>query len=163
MPPATDLDLRTEFRDAPLTPDMKRFDVFLIDTGWNAPISRKVREQLPLIHEYQSQDSLYLLTVDQSVRILKHAPEAIGHDPIILVYDQYATHRDHHSRYRGFRLSLGLFRQPEQAMARLQEFLRFVATHRTAARLDREIRRELHREGFDGMVRVLREASVELA
>jgi hypothetical protein len=53
-------------------------------------------------------------------------------------------------------------RHPEHALARLQEFARFVATRRTAERLDREIRRELHREGFNGLVRLLHESSGEL-
>ena len=53
-------------------------------------------------------------------------------------------------------------RHPEQAMARLQEFVRFVAMNRCAERLDREVRRELHREGIEGIVKILRETSVEM-
>ena len=34
-------------------------------------------------------------------------------------------------------------------MARLQEFFRFIVMHRTSTQLDREIRRNLHREGFE--------------
>jgi hypothetical protein len=56
---------------------------------------------------------------------------------------------------------LGLLKHPEQALARLQEFLRFVAINRAAVSLDRAIRRELYREGFDGMIKILREASTE--
>ena len=85
--PPIDLDLRTRPPPGPLTPDMKRFDIFLIDTGWKRPISKMVRSHLPLIYEYQKQDSLYLLTPEQSVEILKRAPDFIGHDPTILVYD----------------------------------------------------------------------------
>ena len=64
--------------------------------------------------------------------------------------------------YHGFRLNLGLIRHPEQAMARLLEFVRFVAMHRCAEHLDREVRRELHREGIEGIVKILRETSVEM-
>ena len=53
-------------------------------------------------------------------------------------------------------------RNPEQALARLQEFIRFVASNRTAEHLDREVRRELHREGVEGMIKLLRETSTEL-
>jgi hypothetical protein len=53
-------------------------------------------------------------------------------------------------------------RKPEQALLRLHEFVRFIALHRTAANLHREVERELHREGFNGMVKILREASTEL-
>ena len=44
-------------------------------------------------------------------------------------------------------------------MARLQEFFRFLVVHRDSDHLDREIRRELHREGFEGMVKILREST----
>ena len=59
--------------------------------------------------------------------------------------------------YRGFRLSLGLMRHPEQALARLNEFVRFIVEHRTAEHLGHEVRREMHREGFQGMVKIIRE------
>ncbi len=42
---------------------------------------------------------------------------------------------------------------------KLQEFLKFVATHRTAECLSREVDRQLHREGMGNMVKLLREAS----
>ena len=100
---------------------------------------------------------------EQSVEILRRAPRLIGHDPIILVYDLQPPPNRQSRGYRGFRLNLGLVKQPEQALARLQEFLRFIACNRCSTkRLDRAIRRELYREGFDGMVKILREASTEL-
>jgi hypothetical protein len=103
-----------------------------------------------------------MLSHDQSIEIIKRAPQLIGHDPIILVYDVLAP-GDRKSRgFHGFRLNLGLIKHPQQALARLQEFLRFIALNRTAVRLDRSIRSELHREGFDGMIKILRDASTEL-
>ncbi len=47
-------------------------------------------------------------------------------------------------------------------MARLQEFFRFLVIHRTSTDLDREIRRNLHREGIQGMVKILRESTTEI-
>ncbi len=157
-----DLDLRSREVVGPPSADAKRFDIFLIDTGWNTTISKLVRSHLPLVFEYQKQDSLYLLTPEQSVAILKRAPEFIGHDPTLVVYDLYARKSSKPRSYHGFRLHLGRFRNPEQALSRLQEFLRFLILHRTAASLDVEIRRELHREGLQGMVKILREASTQL-
>jgi hypothetical protein len=159
--PPADLDLRSRPMQGPISRDMKRFDIFLIDSGWNVKVSQLVRSHLPLMYEYQRQDSLYILTHEQSIQLLKLAPDAIGHDPIVAVYDRYATSTTKACNYRGFRLNLGLFRHPEQALSRLHDFIRFIALHRTARRLDREIRRELHREGVDGMVKILREASNE--
>src|SRR5262249_17846371 len=160
--PPADLDLRTRVPSGPLTADMKRFDVFLIDTGWNAAVSKLIHSQLPVIHQYLKHDNLYVLSTEQSVGILKGAPEFIGHDPTLLLYDLYAVGDTKQRIFHGFRLHLGLFRRPEQAMARLQEFLRFLVLHRTASCLSVEVRRELHREGAKGMIKILREASTEL-
>lgn len=159
--PVTNLDLRSRSLEGPITPEMKRFDIFLIDTGWNVKVSQLVRSHLPLMYEYQRQDSLYLLTPEQSIELLKRAPEAIGHDPIVAVYDRYVTPGKKSRNYRGFRLNLGLFKHPEQALSRLHDFIRFIALHRTARCLECEIKRELHREGIDGMVKILRDASNE--
>jgi hypothetical protein len=155
--PPAELDLRTEKPGGPLDPSQKRFDIFLIDTGWNKAVSEMVRTHLPLIYEYQKQDSLYLLTHRQSVEVLKHAVDQIGYDPTILFYDRYGS-----GNYRGFRLNLGLMRSAEQALARLQEFIRFVAANRAVEHLEREVRRELHREGVEGIVKLLRETTTEL-
>jgi hypothetical protein len=117
---------------------------------------------MSLFFGIESQDSFYMLSREQSVELIKQAPQLIGHDPIILVYDVRAP-GDRKSRgYHGFRLNLGLIRHPAQALARLQEFLRFIALNRTVVRLDRSIRRELYREGFNGMIKILRDASTEL-
>ncbi len=154
-----DLNLRTRETTAPLSPESKRFDMFLIDTGWNHCVSKLVQSHLPILHAYQRQDSLYILSPEQSVEILRREPLLIGRDPTILLFDLHAPQERNAGKYRGFRIHLGRFRNGEQALARLQEFLRFVNLHRTAECLDREVKRELHREGLSGAVRLLREAS----
>jgi hypothetical protein len=160
--PPQSLDLRSKHQPAPPGQGTKRFNIFLIDTGWNAPVSKLVRSHLALLCHYESQDSIYQLSPEQSVEILKRAPELIGLDPTILVYDLYAPADRKHGRFRGFRLNLGRFKSAEQAMARLQEFIRFLMSHRSAVSLDAEVRRELHREGARGLIKILREASNEL-
>jgi hypothetical protein len=147
--------------DGPLCDEAKRFNFFLIDTGWSTTISKMVRTYFPTLFTQNSKDALFILSPEQSIEVLKQAPYAIGHDPIILVYDLYRPEGKKPQNYRGFRLNLGLVRHPEQAMARLQDFIRFIAVHRASHRLDRDIRRELHREGFEGMVKILREATTE--
>jgi hypothetical protein len=157
-----DLDLRFKPTDKPIDPDDKRFDIFLIDTGWNQAVGKVIESHLSLFFGIDNHDSYYVLSREQSVGILKRAPQLIGHDPIILVYDVRAP-GDRKSRgYHGFRLNLGLIKHPSQALARLQEFLRFIALNRSVVRLDRSIRRELYREGLDGMIKILRDASTEL-
>jgi hypothetical protein len=155
-------DLRFKTSDEPLDFNSKRFDIFLIDTGWNSAVAKLVRAHLGTIFQFEKQDAFYLLSPEQSVELMRQAPHLIGHDPIILVYDLYAPTKYKSRGYRGFRLNLGLIKHPEQALARLQEFLRFIAVNRTAVPMDRAIRRELYREGFDGLVKILRETSTEL-
>lgn len=159
------MSLRTRQATGSISADTKRFDIFLIDTRWNQPVSKLVQMQLPILYEYQKQDSLYLLTPEQSIEILRREPNLIGRDPTILVYDLYAPQGKGGGKYRGFRIHLGQFRHAEQALTRLHEFLRFVNLHRTAESLDKEVRRELHREGVAGSIKLLREvseASIEL-
>src|SRR5262245_53116649 len=114
-------DLRFKASDQPLDPDAKRFDVFLIDTGWNDPITRVVHTHFKTLYNFEREDSFYILSREQSIEILRHVPHLIGHDPIILVYDLYAPAQRKSRGYRGFRLNLGLLKRPEQALARLQE------------------------------------------
>jgi hypothetical protein len=162
MARSIDLDLRFKPSHAPLDPRAKRFDIFLIDTGWNHSVSKVVLSHLSLFFAFENQDSFYILSHEQSIEILRTTPQLIGHDPIILVYDLHAPDNRRSRGYHGFRLNLGLIKHPEQALARLQDFLRFIAINRAAIRLDRSIQRELYREGLDGMIKVLRDATTEL-
>lgn len=160
--PKVDLDLRFAPASGPLDPNAKRFDIFLVDTGWNSAVAKLVRAHITTIAAFEKQDSIYILSPEQSIDLIKRAPRLIGHDPIILVYDRYAPSDRKERAYRGFRLNLGLVKSPEQALARLQELLRFIALNRTVLPMDRAVRKELYREGLDGMVRVLRETTTEL-
>jgi hypothetical protein len=160
--PGASFGLRSRFREGPLDRDSSRFHIFLVDTGWNAGVSKALREHIKLFQEFHPQDPLYILTREQSVQILKAAPEHIGRDPMVIVYDLYSPPESKDrgkTNYRGFRLNLGLIRHPEQAVAKLQEFLRFIARNRTAVCLDCEVQHELHREGLGNFVKILREAS----
>ncbi len=81
--------LRPRAYEDPLTLETPRFHVFLIDTCWNGPVSKVLQEHMPLFHHYHPQDPLYILTREQSIKILKKAPEHIGRDPMVVVYDIY--------------------------------------------------------------------------
>lgn len=153
--------LRSKSRQEVPAADQKRFDIFLVDTGWNSPVARLVREQVPVLFHYNPHDSLYILSHEQSLAIIKKDPEQIGKDPILLVYDLYAGDNNP-GNYRGFRLNLGLIRHADQALARLQDFVKFIAIHRQSTNLAREITKELHHEGYEGMVKILTETATEL-
>src|SRR5271157_5897795 len=144
--------LRSMPSEEPLTSDAPRFHIFLIDTGWNGPVSKVLHSQFPLFKAYHPKDPLYILTPEQSIRVFKHAPELIGFDPMIVVYDLHSpplANGESTDNYRGFRLNLGLFKNPEQALQRLQHFVRFIAVHRTSNSLVSEVRREMHQDGLE--------------
>jgi hypothetical protein len=145
-----------------VTPETPRFHTFLIDTGWNSPISSVVHSQFPLFHAYHPKDPLYILSREQSIKVLQRSPEHIGLDPIILVYDLHSpagAKNEHVGTYRGFRLNLGLFKNPQQALQQLQHFVKFIAVHRTSDRLLADVRREMHQEGFENLIKIVGEAS----
>src|SRR4051812_857218 len=81
--------LRPRSRSGPFTRETPRFHVFLIDTGWNGPVSKVLREHMCLFCHYNPQDPVYVLTRQQSIQVLKNAPEHIGRDPMVVVYDIY--------------------------------------------------------------------------
>ena len=65
--------------------------------------------------------------------------------------------------YRGFRLNLGLIKNPEQALARLQEFLRFVAINRERRpSADARCAASFIAKGSMALIKILRETSTEL-
>ncbi len=164
-PPAQQkkFSLRTKETDhALLQPGAKRFDIFLVDTCWNREVSKVVHSHLETMFAIQCDESFYVLTPEQSAKLMRQAPRLIGHDPILLVYDLHVPPGKKLRGYRGFRLNLGLIKRADQAMIRLQEFLRFMAMNRTSGSLNRAISRELHREGLDGLVKIIREALTEL-
>jgi hypothetical protein len=161
-PKKVNLDLSFQPSDRPHDQNAKRFDFFLIDTGWNSAVSKAVVDHLKPMMSLDTEDGFYILSRQQSYDLIKRAPHLMGHDPIILVYDHHPPLGRKTCGYRGFRLNLGLIKKPDQALARLQEFLRFVVINRHAVRLEREVKRELYREGFDGLIKILRETSTEL-
>ena len=134
---------------------MNRFNVFIVDTGWNKKISELVKSQIDLIKKYH--ESVYLLDTDKSILVMKTAPKLIGHDPIM--YDTKFNNKN----YYGFRLNLGLFNRPEIAMIKLNEMLRFVAVNMDVEELNIEISKELHRQGVHGMIKILTEMPMEMS
>lgn len=105
-PTLEELSMRTSAATGLVSAETKRFDIFLIDTGWNEPVSKVVQSHLPTLYEYQTQDSLYVLTAKQSVDMLRCEPSLIGRDPTMLVYDLHAQRGQGAGKYRGFRIHL---------------------------------------------------------
>jgi hypothetical protein len=134
-----------------------RFRIFIIDTGWNSAAHRVLQENFGLIRELQREDPIYVLGREKSIEFMRHhgAQSRIGRDPIIAVHDLAAMDDTGTSGFHGFRLHLGLLHTPQQALMALQNFARFLSTHRQSVDLEAEIRTDLRREGFAGAIEII--------
>ena len=111
--------------------------------------------QLPLIHNIRIRTSCISSRISNRSSPQK-TPYLIGKDPTLLVYDCFG--RPEHHKIPRFPPQSRPDANPEQALARLQEFVRFVHEHRAARFLQREVRREMHREGIEGTIKILGES-----
>ncbi|MCI0666983.1 MAG: hypothetical protein L0Y43_02900, partial [Methylococcaceae bacterium] len=57
---------------------------------------------------------------------------------------------------------LGVMRNAEQALRAMQQFLRFIADHRHSPDIEQDIRKQLHRNGMEGAIEVIREGAQEM-
>ena len=147
--PARTLDARRTEAAAP------RFRIFIIDSGWNSPAHKVLQENFGLIRDLQKDDPIYVLSREQSIEFIRHHPERIGREPSIAVHDLAAMDKSGTTDFHGFRLHLGLMRTPQQALLALQNFVRFLSTHRQSADLEAEIRTDLRREGLAGAIDII--------
>ena len=135
-----------------------RFHFFVIDAGWKTEPSKVLRDNFHMIRLFQNNDPLYILNREQSIALIRANPDLIGKDPILLVHDLHAQGGRGESGYHGFRLCLGLINNPQQALAALQKFLRFVQQHRGSEDIEKHIRDKLHRKGLENAIEVMRES-----
>jgi hypothetical protein len=134
---------------------MPRFRIFIIDSGWNSPAHRVLQENFGILRELQKEDPIYVLSQEQSIEFIRHHQDRIGREPLIAVHDLAAMRDSGTEDFHGFRLHLGLLRTPEQALLALQNFVRFLSTHRHSVDLEAEIRADLRREGFAGAIEII--------
>ena len=131
-----------------------RFEVYVIDSGWQTPAAEVVRAALPLFVKYLSRHEVYVLTADQSEKFLQSHPQLLGKDPIIAVLDREAIRRESPDGI-GARLVLGRVRDEHRVLALLKMLLRIVNTPELANDLPGSIRRFVHREGMAGALEIL--------
>lgn len=133
-----------------------RFQIFIIDAGWDSPAHRVLRQNFGLLHDLQKGERIYVLSREKSIEFIRrHRSELLGKDPIIAVHDLDALGSTGTAGFHGFRLHLGLLRTEEQALLALQAFSRFLNANRQAADLEAVIRAQLRREGFLGAIEII--------
>ena len=149
-PPA---DIEQSARPATAGP---RFQIFIIDAGWDSPAHRVLRRNFGLLRDLQKGERIYVLSREKSIEFIRrHRSELLGKDPIIAVHDLDALGSTGTAGFHGFRLHLGLLRTEEQALLALQAFSRFLNANRQAADLEAVIRAQLRREGFLGAIEII--------
>ncbi len=112
-------------------------------------------ENFALIRELQKDDPIYVLGKEKSIEFMRRNSSRIGRDPIIAVHDLTAMNESGTTDFHGFRLHLGLLHTSHQALIALQNFARFLNTHRQSVDLEAEIRSDLRREGFAGAIEII--------
>jgi hypothetical protein len=132
-----------------------RFQIFIIDTGWNSPARKVLHENFAFLLDLQQGDPIYVLDRQKSLAFLRGHPSLMGKGPVIAVHDLNALRESGTGGFHGFRLHLGLMRSEGQALLALETFARFLATHRQSVDLEAEIRRDLRREGIIGAIEII--------
>lgn len=139
----------------PIEAAAPRFQIFIIDSGWNSPARKVLHENFAMLRDLQKGDPIYVLSREKSIEFALGHPSLIGKGPAIVVHDLAALREGGTDRFHGFRLHLGLMRSEEQALLALQSFVTFLATHRRSVDLETDIRRELRREGIMGAIDII--------
>jgi hypothetical protein len=136
-----------------------RFDVFVIDSGWNRPVSDALKQNMDQLRACLQDQHLYVLDPAQSAAVLKRDPSLIGSDPLILFVDR---RKKEQGKKFGFRLNLGIFRHAEQALPQLQHALRIVTDHRSAQDIAQTVEAEVLRIEFREAFQAIGERALEL-
>lgn len=132
-----------------------RFQIFILDGGWNSPAHRVLRENFGMVRNLAKGDPIYVLSREKSIEFILSHPSLLGKGPAIVVHDLAALREGGTGGFHGFRLHLGLMHSEEQALLALELCARFLATHRRSADLEADIRRDLRREGFIGAIEII--------
>lgn len=135
-----------------------RFHVFLIDLGWHTEVAQGVHDNLGVIRACLGGCPLFVLTPEQSLKVLRRDPHLIGSDPCLIVHDLRASEAGGQDGYHGFRLSLGRAKDSQQALRLFQDFIRFVAMHLDSTDIQREVGKKLRREGLAETIELLHKA-----
>jgi hypothetical protein len=133
----------------------KRFQVFIIDTGWNETAHRVLRKQIPLFDTLTGDTPTYWLDRRTSVALLRKHSDLIGRDPIICVHDMRAVKRPGTLGVHGLRLHLGLLRSEDALTRALQMVVHFMARHEVTSNFEAEVHSRLQLEGLKGAIAII--------
>ena len=132
-------------------PATKRFDIFIVDIGWESPAAAALRKNLDFALRYQSQGNVYILSKQQCVQLLRSHPSMIGSEPSLIVIDREAYAAQRRQGY-GFKLNLGMVRDAQTANGLLKWILAVLAEQKPGSDITEPIRTVIHKEGLRGAI-----------
>lgn len=135
-----------------------RFQLFIVNTGWHSAANEVLEENLENFRALLGDIPVYALSKEQSRQVLISDPDRVGTDPCLLLIDQKASGGQGNSGYHGFRLSLGRASSKSEAIEIFQTFTRFIVSHLDSTDIERQVRKRLHREGFNNVFDILKSA-----
>lgn len=135
-----------------------RYHVFMLDLGWRSDVAKVIHDNLGVIQACLAGNPLFVLTPEQSLKVLQRDPHLIGSDPCLIVHDLRASEDGAMDGYHGFRLSLGRAKDGKEALRLFQDFMRFAAEHAGSRDIQRDLSKKLRREGLLETIELLHHA-----
>jgi hypothetical protein len=140
----------------------KRFDIFVIDVGWNSPISENFRANLKVALPHQQNCNSYFLSPQQCFSLSRLHPSMLGVEPSLIVIDREA-HAVRRAEGYGFKLNLGLVRDMGAANNLLKWILAVLAEQKPGSDITNPIRTLIHKEGISGAINIMGELALSTA
>jgi len=136
------------------SPEQRRFDIFVVDVGWNSPVADALRKNLDLCLRYQANSTVYVLTEDQCMQLFRNHPPMIGTEPSVIIIDREARAARRPQGF-GFKLNLGLIRDFPTANSLIKWVLSVLAEQRPGSDITEPIRTVIHKEGIRGAIDIM--------
>lgn len=128
-------------------------DVFFVPSSWKTAVSEAVESNLPIATEMLRDHRFYILNETQSREYQKQHFSLVPAVPILVVVDREAATLNLKTGY-GFRLCLGVVKNPETAVSLFKWGIQLALMPRTE-RITRAVSETGHRETFEGLINLL--------
>jgi hypothetical protein len=140
----------------------KRFDIFVIDVGWNSPVCENFRANLKVALPHQQNCNSYFLSAQQCFALARIHPSMLGVEPSLIVIDRDAYAARRPEGY-GFKLNLGLVRNMGAANNLVKWILAVLAEQKPGSDITNPIRTLIHKEGISGAMNIMAELALSSA
>ncbi|MFO0919129.1 MAG: hypothetical protein U0872_12540 [Planctomycetaceae bacterium] len=147
---------------SPLVPPPARrvLDIFFVQAGWKTSVGEAIEANLEHAIDLLRDHRVYILNEAQARDYLKLHYSLVAAVPILVVIDRDAARRQVKTGY-GFRLCLGMVRNPEVAVSLFKWGVQMALMKHTD-HMTQAVRKSGHRESFEGLIDLLGEGTTHL-